>query len=637
MGGATKRSIGARVGHLIYGGSSSSSLAPHLFPISIGQFPYMIDYDYADQFNYEPVETLRQQQDTRDAPGEHSLNPAGLWRRSAESWHHGAGQVNYDRKDSNPFRFDNSVGMDIWNKYHLGLLHDTDQKISSANTNLRFAVAGTRLYLTDGTALRFTTNVDIDTPTWTALTGTAPTNPPSSITSDGFNVFTAHGSQGIWKTNTGLGAWAGAAHITGTATQVAYVRGRVLASNGGSVWDITVAAQGGGGVALGGAGAPLLFTHPNTNFTFTSFAEGRNAIYMGGYSGDKSLIYKAVIKSDGTGLDAPVVAGEFDGEQVEALYGYLGPFLLIGVGMQPGWRFALVNNNGDLSVGARVSTPLPVRCFEGQESFIWWGYSNYDGTRTGLGRLNVQEFGDPDRLVPAYASDLMVSGQTNEVLSVVTFNGIRVFSVSAVGVYATHHQRNLVASGTLDTGEILFDMNEDKVGMFVDVVQIGMGGTHGFYLSFDQGAFGFLGEHEEHHTSFQVGQVRARVFELRIELTRDSLDATLCQRLGAWLFRALAVPSVTRVWTIPLLIANPIEDLEGNKSPIDTLAQLDNIESLQRDKTVTQLRIFNRAYPATVINDRWRVHQVASLNHGEHPHGLNGTCIATIQVLAEDV
>jgi hypothetical protein len=358
---------------------------------------------------------------------------------------------------------------------------------------------------------------------------------------------------------------------------------------------------------------------------------------MGGYSGDKSLIYKAVIKSDGTGLDAPVVAGEFDGEQVEALYGYLGPFMLIGVGMQPGWRFALVNNNGDLSVGARVSTPLPVRCFEGQESFVWWGYSNYDGTRTGLGRLNVQEFGDPDRLVPAYASDLMVSGQTNEVLSVVTFSGIRVFSVSGIGVYATHHQRNLVPSGTLDTGEVLFDMNEDKIGMFIDVVQIGMGGTHGFYLSFDQSAFGFLGEHEEHLLSFQVGQIKARVFELRVELKRDSLDATLGQRLGAWLFRALPVPSVTRVWTIPLLIANPIEDLEGNKQPIDTLAQLDNIESLQRDKTVTQLRIFNRAYPASVINDRWRVHQVTSLTQGEYPQGLNGTCIATIQILAEDV
>jgi hypothetical protein len=231
----------------------------------------------------------------------------------------------------------------------------------------------------------------------------------------------------------------------------------------------------------------------------------------------------------------------------------------------------------------------------------------------------------------------MVSGQTNEVLSVVTFGGIPVFSVSGIGVYATHHQRNLVPSGTLDTGEILFDMNEDKIGMFIDVVQVGMGGTHGFYLSFDQSAFGFLGEHEEHFHSFQVGQIKARVFELRVELKRDSLDATLGQRLGAWLFRALPVPSVTRVWTIPLLIANPIEDLEGNKSPIDTLAQLDNIESLQRDKTVTQIRIFNRAYPATVINDRWRIHQVTSLTQGEYPQGLNGTCIATIQILAEDV
>ena len=632
MGGALKRTIGQAPGHIIFGGASASDFAPYSFPVSVGQFPYRIDYSHVEDFEFNPLETLRQQQDTRDVPGEHSLNRNGLWRRSTSSWHLGAGQVCCDRPDSSEFRFRSSTGMDIWDKYHLGLLNDTDQKLSSANTNLKMAVAGTDFYTLDGANLKRSINMDVDTPTLTSLTGTPPGTNGTSIATDGFNVFTTHGSAGLWKTTRGATAWAGAAHITGTCELVGYVRGRVLVANNNSVWDVTVAAEGAGGVALGGAGAGLLFTHPNTDFQWTCFAEGRNAIYLGGYSGDKSLIYKCVIKSDGTGLDAPVVAGEFDGEQVEALYGYLGPFMLIGVGLQPGWRFAQVNNNGDLNIGARVSTPNPVLCFEGQESFVWWGYSNYSATQTGLGRLNLQEFGDPNLLVPAYASDLMCTAQ-GSVLSVVTFQGIQIYSVSGVGIFAVHHLRNLVPSGTLDTGEILFNMNEDKIGLFVDVVQIGTGGMHGFYISVDGGAFNFIGEHEEHHETFQVGQIVGRVFELRIELTRDATP-TLCQRLGAWLFRVLVVPSVTRIWTIPLYVAPTIDDLDGNEHPIDTWAVLDNVQSLQRHKTITQLKIGTRAYPVVVINDRWQVKEMVDLLQDE---GFNATLWLTVQLLSEDI
>ncbi len=633
MAGTLKRGINHGVNNIIFGGTSAASSAGFSFEVGLGQFAYNIDYKYADDFNFSPVQALRPQQDTRDAPGEHSLDPIGLWRRSANSWHLGAGQTVYDRKTSSEFRFDQSTGMDIWTKYHLGLLNDTDAKLASANTNLRFAVAGSHLYLTDGTALKFTTNVDVDTPTWTSLTGTPPANAATSIVSDGFNVFTAHGTNGIWKTTRATAAWAGAAHITGTCALLGYVRGRVLAANANSVWDVTVAAEGAGGVALGGAGAPLLFTHPNTDFVWKAFAEGRNAVYMAGYSGDKSLVYKAVIKSDGTGLDAPVVAAEFDGETIESLYGYLGPFLAIGTSMQNGWRFALVNNNGDLSVGARVSTPQPVRCFEGQENFIWFGYSNYSATQTGLGRFNVQEFGNPDQLVPAYASDLMVTTQ-NEVLSVVTFNNIRVFTISGVGVYATHHLRNLVPSGTLDTGEILFDMNEDKIGMFLDVVQIGMGGTHGFYFSSDQSAFSFLGEHVEHLEPFLIGEVKARTFELRLELKRDAVP-TVAQQLGAWLFRALIVPSVSRIITIPLYVASLVTDLDDIEVPCDPIAMLEDIQNLHKFKTITQLKIWGRAYAVVVRDYKWRLHKVNDPN--QTTPGFNGTCFVTLQLMSEEI
>lgn len=631
MAGALKRTIGQRPGHILFGGTSASELAPYTFAVGIGQFPYMIDYNYADQFNLEPLDYLRDQQDTRDAPGEQSINPAGLWRRSQNSWHLGAGQETFDRPNSSEYRFDNSTGVDIWTKWKLGLLHDTDQKLSSGNTNLKMAVAGIRLYTLDGSALKYTTNIDVDTPTFTALTGTPPGVNGSSIVSDGFNVFTAHGTAGIWKTNNTLAAWAGAAHITGTVTLLGFVRGRVLAANNNIVYDVTTLAQGGGGAL-----PTALFTQPNSDFKWTCFAEGRNAIYMGGYSGDKSLIYKATIKSDGTGLDVPLVAAEFEGEQVESLYGYLGPFLAIGVGMQPGWRFAQIDENrGDLTIGARVSTPKPVLCFEGQEAFIWFGYSNYSASQTGLGRFSVQEFGNPDQFVPAYASDLMVNNQTADIQSIVTFSGIRVFSVQGIGIYATHHLRNKVASGTLDTGEIFFNMNEDKIGLFVDVVQLGTGGSHGLYVAFDGSSlFNFVGEHTEHTDSFHIGEVVARTFNLRLELKRDATTPTLAQELAAWLFRAQVIPSVTRIWRLPLLLANPMPDLDGNKHHFDCWAALDDLANLHKSKTITQLKIGTRAYPVIVEKYKYRIHKLDDILQND---GFNATCVVDLKILTEDI
>lgn len=626
---AIKRTIGQPLGHLFYGGVSSSDLAPYTFPVSLGKFPYQIDYTYADQFNFEPYDLLRQQSDDSNRPGESSINPAGLWRRSGVSFHLGAGQEYYDHDDSSPFRFRASTGIDIWTKFQMSMLKDTDQKLSSANTNLLFAVAGTHFYTLDGANLKYSTDMAVDTPTLTSLTGTPPANNGSSIVSDGFNVFTAHGASGIWKTTRGTAAWAGAAHITGTVTLVGYARGRVLAANNNILYDVTALAQG-----AGGALPTPLFTHPNTDFKWKAIAEGRNAIYIAGYSGDKSLIYKAVIKSDGTGLDAPVVAGELpDGEQVEALYGYLGPFMLAGIGGLPGWRFALINDNGDLNFGARTKTPQAVRCFEGQENFVWWGYSNYSSTKTGLGRLNIQEFGDENLLIPAWASDLMVSSQTADVLSVVTFQGKRIFSVSGVGIYAEHHLGNLVPTATLETGLIQFGMTESKIGLYFDATHKEVAGpTHSVSVSLDSASYVSLGEHVESHPTFQLGEARARTFEFRIEFARDAATPTNGHTLLSWLFRAQPVAKATRAFKVPLLIADVITDEDGNEHPFDSYSALDDIDAMHQAKTITQFKIGIRAYPVVIESYKWRLHKLTDQLEGG---GFNGTCFVELKLMSE--
>jgi hypothetical protein len=98
----------------------------------------------------ETVQVIRQQADTSFEPGESSLNPQGLWRRSQESWVHGAGQIYLDGRkglsaysqiSQDPERFRSSKGLDCWTQGQISLLHPTMRVWSTANTNLQLAIA----------------------------------------------------------------------------------------------------------------------------------------------------------------------------------------------------------------------------------------------------------------------------------------------------------------------------------------------------------------------------------------------------------------------------------------------------------------------------------------------------------------
>src|SRR5689334_12860346 len=102
------------------------------FDVVLNGTGYMVD-KFSQQDKHQSVPMLRQQSDTSGRPGEESLNPAGLWRRAQESWHHGAGQEWLDRADSDPYRFRSSKGVDVWSKWALSLLPAVNQRYASAS------------------------------------------------------------------------------------------------------------------------------------------------------------------------------------------------------------------------------------------------------------------------------------------------------------------------------------------------------------------------------------------------------------------------------------------------------------------------------------------------------------------------
>lgn len=565
---------------------------PYRFPMALDSRPYILDLE-SGLFRRYSIPIRAEQQDTKDEPGEQSLSREDLWRRTADDWSLGAGQTWYDRPTSSRRRFRSSKGVDVWTKYQLSLLPDTDQKRSSANTNLYMVPAGSRLYITDGNAILFTTDVTADTPTFTNVTG-VPAGNPTSITSDGFNVYTSHTGNGIYKTDTGISTTA--SHITGTVTLVRYVKGRLMAANANSIYNPTAA----------GALPTALFTHANTNFSWVDFAEGPRHIFAAGYSGDKSLIYATKVKADGTGLDAPEVAGELpDGEIVRAIHGYLG-FLVIGSDL--GVRFAEIDADGKLLIGSLIATTSAVKCFEPQDRFVWFGWTNYDSTSTGLGRLDLSAFTAP--FTPAYASDLMVTAQ-GEVQAVVTFQEIRVLSVSGSGFWGQH--TNKVASGTLDSGLITYGIADTKIAIALDVKHRGtLAGTHTAHLSTDEASFVALGTHSSTSVedAFSCSEARGTVFEVRTEMARSSSDNTDGPEISIVTLKSHPVPQRGEVIILPILLASNMTWMDA-EFDLDIQDELTALRDMEASRRLVTLQLADEALSVIVEEVDQRPHSVS--------------------------
>jgi len=413
--------------------------------VAIGGHGYMIDMEMIEQFGRQTIPMIRQQSDTADKPSEASLNPAGLWRRSVESWHRGAGQTWLDRPDSDPFRFNTSKGVDPWSKYGLTLLPTTTLVSGDSSTNQYLTVASNRIYKADGTNVRVSNVSDMGT--FTLCTG-LPGGSIGALTSDGPSAYAATPS-GVWRAP---GTTVFASYATGAVTLVRYVKGRLMATNGPAVYNITTS----------GALPAALYTHPNGSWVWGDMTAGPGHIYLSGGDSGKSIIYKTAVKADGTALDIPTVAVEMpDGEVIYSITGYLG---YVVIGTASGLRFAVPGTDGNLTLGSLIDIGKTVRCAEGQGRFVWFGWENYDGTSTGLGRLDLSTF--TADLTPAYATDLMVTGQ-GTVRSVATFTDLTVFTVDGLGLYKQAATK--VASGTVTTGRITYGLPDTKTIIDVDV------------------------------------------------------------------------------------------------------------------------------------------------------------------------
>ena len=574
-----------------YSGTGSTQLVPDIFPVAINGRAYMID-TAANAFTRQFDARVRDSVDQSAEPGESAINPQGLWRRSQSSWHYGAGQKYSDTSDAEPFRFNESKGVNVWDKGRLSLLSDTDKVYSTSGTNLYATTAANLMYGTDGQSVKYTTDfVSIST-----VTGTAASN-IFSIASDGYNVFYSYANGDIDQTNAGIGS--SSAFITGIeAGKLAYVKGRLMvagqAADKHKIWNITTAPG-----SSANNPSPLM-THRNTEFTWVGFAAGQTHIYAAGHAGNISLVYKIEIEADASSLTAPVVAAELpQGEIIQEIYGYLG---YIVIGTNTGFRFCSADSAGNLIVGPRIDIGSAVKAFAGIGQYIYFSWTNYDSTSTGIGRMDISVFISTNQ--PAYASDLMATAQ-GEVQAIHEFNDKPLFTVSGEGVFVPD-ATDLVTSGYLTSGVYRWGVPDAKFIPKLDLRCLPLAGSITMSIAEDNGTYFDLPAFSTSGAKDKTFDGREnKVFEAEIKVTLARGSTTTGPTVTRWMARAYAAPLRSQIFSVPLIMHHKLS-IGGREYWQDVDFEMRQLRDLVDNPRVVSYQENEETFAVVIENVQWQ-------------------------------
>jgi hypothetical protein len=614
---------------------TTTTQVPTLLPAAIDAHAYLIEPDY--ERSTMPV--IRTQADTRDNPGEHSLNPEGLWLRSQESWHHGAGQTLFDGQMSgtatDPERWRRSRFVDVWTRGQLSLLPTTESIRSTTSTNLRCLAVGTLLYIADGQQVYFSDDPHSGA-SWTSAVINAGQGAQTvnSIATDGYHVWAALGSSGLHRTT--RGAATSTADVPAQAcTLVGYALGRLLIANANIIYEVLPSITAPVATALPGSG-----THPNSDFVWSVIAPGRNVIYIAGNSGGNAEIYRVTLEASGTGLSAPIFATYLpDGETINDIRFYAGVVILA---TSKGVRLATADGVGNLDYGPLITTQEPVYALEPQDRYVWFGMQNDTfedmgigpDTKSGLGRLDLGYSTEP--LVPVWAPDVFSAG-TGRVTSAATLTpavgsdplAYLCFAVSnqdtspsSTGFYRVKTLAGVTVKeqlGYLNVGQVRFGTSVSKEIRRVDLRHhiLPAGAEIRLYLSLDGGAW--LSDVATSTTDGSTGAAfdtayiyglpstdPGETIEVGLTLQR-STTTTVSPELVRWTLKALTKPHPEERFTITIHMKSSVEaTADGPPHLIDVPTELAYLKALEQARTVVEFQLGSETFDVYIAASQFK-------------------------------
>jgi hypothetical protein len=432
------------------------------YDVALGGMPFIYAVSDARPYIRQTAPYKKEQFDNNNEPGEQSLT--GWWIRSQSSFHSGTGIKFYDPSggETTAHRFADSSNVDVFTKGQVTLLKET-----AALTGVTTGVYKVLSIVDGGTdkILGWTpanTTIKNYTPTGTAVTYTHVVTAgldtaTLAIATDGAHLFVADNdhiySGEISNPTAGYSEY----YATGSEKVVlGWVKQRLVAGVGAGIYELT------GTKGTSRALPTATYTHPNSDWTWTSISEGGSAIYAAGYLGGESAIYKFVLSTAGVmpTLTSGIVAAKLpSGEYVTKIESYLG-YLVIGT--SKGVRVASISDtNGDLSYGPLIieaaNTGLD---FAFRDRFVY--VTGSINTYAGLYKIDLGN--ELETLRFAYANDTYLDGATGYATSVdfVGNSNQIAFTTSGSNGIAIQSTTVLASSGYIKTGKIRYGTLEPK-------------------------------------------------------------------------------------------------------------------------------------------------------------------------------
>lgn len=544
-------------------------------PVEIGSHAYQCDLR---GFVRRPLASIRQLQDSSREPSEASFDNQGVWKRTVSDFIMGAGQLYLDQEDeADRRRFRTSKGVNIWERRHLGLLPRSESLHTFASAApLAAAVAGDALYTGMGAAgVR-----------WVGTTSTALSGVSGII-----RGFVALAGRIYCATSAGLfRATAGQANFSGFGSAqpdlIGTGGGRLIGTTGAAVYE----------VLNDGSTTPIYDHFEGAGFTWRSICTAPNGIYLFGDDAGRSTGYLLTVV-DASGQLAPPypVLQMPDGEFIRDVL-FFGGVLVLAT--NHGVRLATINGSGFLTAGPLIATGDTASvATDGTD--VWFTWSQFDATSSGLGRLRPSRF--TDALVPAYASDQMTN-VTADATGVVVYQGVPWFAVGAQ--LFRPHPTEYVTEGQLWTGVISYGTPEPKVvhsmEAFFDALPSGaevridvLDGLGGAVLA--GGVVATTAGTTSARGSTALPITREEV-ELRITLKRAT-SAQLGPVVHRWTLRSLVTPFRGEEIILPLLLHQSVDHFSGGRfvrQSLDPRAEFDYLHGLMIDRAVVPVRIGGR-------------------------------------------
>ena len=337
-----------------------------------------------------------------------------------------------------------------------------------------------------------------------------------------------------------------------------------------------------------------VYNHNDPEHIFTSITSSGAAIYISGYSGIQSNIYKFTLSTAGAmpTLTSAITAAELPvGEIVFKISYYLGN---MAIGTSQGMRMADASQlDGSITYGALIfESDQPVYDFGFRDRYIW-AASGVDGqvgvTRVDMGQPlgNLQfpyawDLYDPADTLTHYTTACAFLGDTNRLAFCNAGNGTN-------GKIYIESASTLLAQGTIRTGYVRYNTLELKI---FKLMQARVDTTNGGLLidSIDYADNFFrIGTFAQESTVPEVNinypQASQEYLGFQFTLTRSSTDVTKGPLFTGYQIKALPAIPRQRLIQYPLSCYDHESDHFGVEvgyegSAYVRMTQLENIENV---------------------------------------------------------